>query len=362
MAHNANANATMTSVNFKPNMPLYIPRLFAEHADESYIAGTFFQQGLGQVDRVDLIAKEQNGQTFFEAFVHFAHWFDTPSAHALQAQVLDPQTKAQVVHCQREVRPGVWRPAFWIVNECLNPETPEQREIKHLERQLADEQALADFDESQLLRTVEDQARLITQLFALVEHQAHELDRLGVADSAVEADWRDPSDWMDPDELRDTPEEESELPLTGHEIAQGLPDGPLSDFYKEAGEGLSAEWLALPDEEKLHRLDSELERLSAEVASAVLGSSPPRPRPWSPLSASCGSSQSSTGVGQWCNDDMDPEEDEYEARGECLGCETGADCDGAHRRPSDGEYYSACYCMSTMNPHASLPVDVPRDR
>ena len=347
MAHIANAN--MTSVNFKPNMPLYIPRLFSEHADESYIAGTFFQQGLGQVDRVDLIAKEQDGQTFFEAFVHFAHWFDTPSAHALQAQVLDPQVKAQVVHCQREVRPGVWKPAFWIVNECLNPETPEQREIKHLERQLADEQALADFEESHLLRTVEDQARLIHQLFALVDHQAHELARYGHHDSVIESETPE-HDWMDPDELRDTPEDESELPLTGQEIAQSLPDGPLSDFYKEGTEGLSQEWLALSDEEKLKRLDSELERLSAEVASAVLAST-----------GSCGSSQSSTGVGQWCYDGMDPEEDEYEARGECLGCETGADCDGAHRRQSDGEYYSGCYCTDTMNPHASLPVGPDRD-
>jgi len=351
MAHNANANANMTSVNFKPNMPLYIPRLFAEHADENYIAGTFYQQGLGQVERVDLIAKEQNGQTFFEAFVHFAHWFDTPSAHALQAQVLDPQVKAQVVHCQREVRPGVWKPAFWIVNECLNPETPEQREIKHLERQLADEQALADFEETHLLRTVEDQARLIHQLFALVDHQAHELTRYGHHDTVVVPETPE-HDWMDPDELRDTPEDESELPLTGHEIAESLPDGPLSDFYKEGTEGLSEEWLALSDEEKLHRLDSELERLSAEVASAVLPHS----------SASCGSSQSSTGVGQWCYDGMDSdgEEDEYEARGECPGCESGIDNDGAHCRPSDGEYYSGCYCMDTMNPHEGASVRAPR--
>jgi hypothetical protein len=345
MAHIANAN--MTSVNFKPNMPLYIPRLFTEHADESYIAGTFFQQGLGQVDRVDLIAKEQDGQTFFEAFVHFSHWFDTPSAHALQAQVLDPQVKAQVVHCQREVRPGVWKPAFWIVNECLNPETPEQREIKHLERQLADEEALADFEESHLLRTVEDQARLINQLFALVDHQACELARYGYHDTIIVPEAPE-HDWMDPDELRDTPEYESELPLTGHEIAQSLPDGPLSDFYKEGTEGLSQEWLALPDEEKLHRLDSELERLSAEVASAVLTST-----------GSCGSSQSSTGHGHWCHDDMDPELDEYEAHGECLGCETGTDCDGAHRRQSDGEYYSGCYCT---NSYASVSMEIPHER
>lgn len=340
MAHTANAN--MTSVTFKPNMPLYIPRLFPEHADESYIAGTFFEHGIGQVERVDLIAKQQNEQVFFEAFVHFSHWFDTPSARALQAQVLDPQVKAQVVHCQREVRPGVWRPAFWIVNECLNPETLEQREIKHLERQLADEEALADFEEYHLLRTVEDQARLINQLFALVDHQARELARYGYHDTAIVPEPSPEHDWMDPDELRNTPENESELPLTGHEIAQGVPDGPLSDFYKEGAEGLSQEWLALSDEEKLHRLDSELEQLSTEVASAVLASS-----------ASYGSSQSSTEFGQWCYDDS-----EYEARGECLGCESGADCDGAHRRQSNGEYYSGCYNMST---HTSVPEWVPRD-
>lgn len=339
MAHIANAN--MTSVTFKPNMPLYIPRLFTEHADESYIAGTFFQQGIGQVERIDLIAKELNGQAFFEAFVHFSHWFDTPSAHALQAQILNPQVKAQLVHCQREVRPGVWKPAFWIVNECLNPETPEQREIKHLERQLADEKALADFEESHLLRTVEDQARLINQLFALVDHHARELARYGYHDTVVMPETPE-HDWMDPDELRNTPEHESELPLTGHEIASSLPDGPLSDFYKEGTEGLPQEWLALSDDDKLHRLDSELERLSAEVASAVLTST-----------ASCGSSQSSTGFGQWYCDEMD----EYELRGECPGCESGIDNDGAHCRPSDGGYYSGCYCM---DPHENASVRAPR--
>lgn len=339
MAHIANAN--MTSVTFKPNMPLYIPRLFTEHADESYIAGTFFQQGIGQVERIDLIAKEQNGQAFFEAFVHFSHWFDTPSAHALQAQILNPQVKAQLVHCQREVRPGVWKPAFWIVNECLNPETPEQREIKHLERQLADEKALADFEESHLLRTVEDQARLINQLFALVDHHARELARYGYHDTVIMPETPE-HDWMDPDELRNTPEHECELPLTGHEIASSLPDGPLSDFYKEGTEGLPQEWLALSDEDKLHRLDSELERLSTEVASAVLAST-----------ASCGSSQSSSEVGQWYCDEMD----EYELRGECPGCESGIDNDGAHCRPSDGGYYSGCYCM---DPHENASVRAPR--
>lgn len=328
----------MTPVTFKPNMPLYIPRLFTEHADESYIAGTFFQQGIGQVERVDLIAKEQNGQTFFEAFVHFSHWFDTPSTRALQAQIQDSHVKAQVVHCQRQVRPGVWKPAFWIVNECFNPETLEQREIKHLERQLADEQALADFDEFHLLRTIDDQARLITQLFALVEHQAHEL---GHQESSMLPEAQE-HDWMDPDELRDTPEDESELPLTTHERMRERQDRALSDFYKEWPEGYGQEWLALSDEEKLHRLDFDFDQLSAEVASAALAST-----------ASCGSSQSSTEISHWCYDGVD----EYDVRGECPGCESGIDNDGAHCRPSDGEYYAACY---SMNSHEGASVQAPR--
>ena len=258
MAHIANANANMTSVNFKPNMPLYIPRLFPEHADENYIKWVFHQGNYGQVNRVDLNAKEgPDGQTFFEAFVHFDYWFNTEAAHALQALILDSKTTAQVVHCQRLSNTGVWKPAFWIVNECLNPETPAEREIKLLERQLADEKALADFDEFHLHRTIDNQAQLITQLFALIEHQANEL---GHRESNVLPEVPE-HDWMDPDELRDTPEEQSELPLTGHEIASKLPDGPLSDFYKDASVHLSPEWLSLSDEEKRRRLDDDLDKL-----------------------------------------------------------------------------------------------------
>ena len=37
-------------------------------------------------------------------------------------------------------------------------------------------------------------------------------------------------------------------------------------------------------------------------------------------------------------------DEEWEDRGECPGCESGIDCDHAHRRITDGEYYSACCC------------------
>ena len=37
-------------------------------------------------------------------------------------------------------------------------------------------------------------------------------------------------------------------------------------------------------------------------------------------------------------------DEEWEDRGECPGCESGIDCDHAHRRITDGEYFSACCC------------------
>ena len=46
-----------------------------------------------------------------------------------------------------------------------------------------------------------------------------------------------------------------------------------------------------------------------------------------------------------CEEEEEVDEDkEWEDRGECPGCESGIDGDDAHRRISDGEYYSACCC------------------
>ena len=59
-----------------------------------------------------------------------------------------------------------------------------------------------------------------------------------------------PIDVQEFDPLLLTPDNEDDLPKSGHELAAQYPDGPISDFYKEVGNGLSDEWLSLSDEEK----------------------------------------------------------------------------------------------------------------
>lgn len=323
----------MTPVTFKPNMPLFIPRVFPEHADERYIVGIFHTLGLGHVSKVDFVERTDADKIHFEAFVHFATWYNTPSAHQLQQQILDDAITAKVVHCQREVKPGHLRPAFWIVNECLNPETEREREMKQTIQQLRDE---AEWAEQSYAEQLAAQEKLITRLFDLVDHQAAELAALRGSDG----EWGDvigivPEEesfvnGMPLDEFdlhRELPETQDELPVVGQELAQGLPDGPLRDFYSEVDEGLTPGWLALSDDEKRAQLDAQLDEL----------------RSGAPDSASCASSQSYT-VG-W--DGCDEAHAVYE---ECPGCESGVDCDAAHRN-EDGDYYPACYCMDTMNPY-----------
>ena len=176
----------MTSVTFKPNMPLYIPRLFPEHADESYIAGTFFQQGLGQVERVDLIAKEQPEQVLLRGVRSLLplvrHPFSSRSpgsgpgsagqgpGRALPAGGAPWGLEAGVLDRQRVSQP---RDALSSARSSISSANSQTK------------QALADFEEFHLLRTVEDQARLINQLFALVDHQARELARYGYHDTVI---------------------------------------------------------------------------------------------------------------------------------------------------------------------------------
>ena len=325
----------MTSVTFKPNMPLFIPRVFPEHADEQYIVGTFHVLGLGQVAKVDLVERSVADKVHFEAFVHFATWYNTPVAHQLQQQILDDAVTAKVVHCQREIKPGCLRPAFWIVNECLNPETEREREMKQTIQQLRDE---AEWAEESAAEQLTAQEKLITRLFDLVDHQAAELVALrglGEAHDVVgivpeEENFINGIPLDEFDLHRELPETQDELPVVGQELAQGLPDGPLRDFYTEVGEGLPSEWLALSDDEKRAQLDAQLDELQATVSDC----------------ASCASSQSYT-VGWEGYNNVDEARAAFE---ECPGCESGVDCDGAHRN-EDGDYHPGCYCMDTMNPY-----------
>jgi len=219
-----------------PHMVLFIPRVFPDSANQQHIANVFAQQGIGWVHHVDLIDKSRGGEHYFQAFVHFVYWYNTWEAYTLQAQVNDPQVSAKIFLPDREVRPGVWRPSFWLVSECRNPLTPLERD---LQSQIYDERAQTDWEIQELRDIVAQQDALLTQL-------------LGASSSDI--------DEFDP--LLNTPDDESELPIVGAELAASHPAEFMRDFYMECHEdALSQEWLAMSQEQKRLFLDAQLQEI-----------------------------------------------------------------------------------------------------
>ena len=124
------------STAFNKKMSIYIPRVdtrslpnefgcpgsseYLSSAKE-FISKQFSHQGIGEVDRVDLVSKKTpDGYTFYIAFVHFNEWFDTVEAHSLQEAIVSGE-KA-MVHFHKH-----W---FWIVTENRNPRTADEVDLR----------------------------------------------------------------------------------------------------------------------------------------------------------------------------------------------------------------------------------------
>ena len=127
-----------TTSAFNKKMSLYIPRVdtrslpnefgcpgsseYLSSAKE-FISKQFSYQGIGEVDRVDLVSKKTpDGYTFYIAFVHFNEWFDTVEAHSLQDAIVSGE-KA-MVHFHKH-----W---FWIVTENRNPRAAEEVDLREV--------------------------------------------------------------------------------------------------------------------------------------------------------------------------------------------------------------------------------------
>ena len=127
-----------TTSSFNKKMSIYIPRVdtrslpnefgcpgsseYLSSAKE-FISKQFSHQGIGEVDRVDLVSKKTpDGYTFYIAFVHFNEWFDTVEAHSLQDAIVSGE-KA-MVHFHKH-----W---FWIVTENRNPRAAEEVDLREV--------------------------------------------------------------------------------------------------------------------------------------------------------------------------------------------------------------------------------------
>ena len=122
-------------IQLDSKLSLYIPRITPDWADEDAIAEQFHNQDVGYVERVDLIHKVgNNGKEYFQAFIHFDHWYETSVAYNIQERINDADSNRQA----RLVYDDPW---YWMLLRNTKPRTEAERRLEA--RILILEQALA---------------------------------------------------------------------------------------------------------------------------------------------------------------------------------------------------------------------------
>ena len=273
-----NNNANNNYADFKPRMVLHLPLVLARHADENYFKRIFDAHNIGRVDHVDFVEKhihDGDKESKIQAFVHFDHWYPSQRAYDLQLQITNPAITATLTHEGDYARSGP--SVYWILNECMNPETPREREMKKTIQRLED---TMEYEESVATDYAEKQNEVIKSLFELAQLQQAELkmlrERYGEAETCgALPDEETIVSGMHLDDFdlhRNLPESHDELPVTAMEFACDYPaKHHLRHFYSEVADGsLSSEWLQKSDEEKTTELDAELDRLASRPTVAMV--------------------------------------------------------------------------------------------
>ena len=94
---------------------VFIPRVFS-NIRANRIGDTFHNLNIGDVEKVDLVAKtSKNGDSYNMAFVHFKGFYDTQAATDFRKEVEDPEIKAKLVYEE---------PWFWLVLPFEKKEKP----------------------------------------------------------------------------------------------------------------------------------------------------------------------------------------------------------------------------------------------
>lgn len=100
---------------FNNKLSVYIPRITPEWANTDSISHVFQLYEIAIVDRVDLVVqKDDYGEIYYQGFIHFKEWYDTPATRHLQERILDTSRQARVVYND---------PSYWIVLKNNNPMT-----------------------------------------------------------------------------------------------------------------------------------------------------------------------------------------------------------------------------------------------
>jgi hypothetical protein len=146
----------MSSIN--QQLSLFVPYMFL-NITEARIAAIFASLLLGEVHHVDFVPKtDKNGKKYNAAYIHFRHWYNTPTVENFQERVTNPDKEARIVYDE---------PWFWIVLENTAVKTNETEFVSSdyatlLEGKLAAaEKRLEELEEASWERIAELEERVL---------------------------------------------------------------------------------------------------------------------------------------------------------------------------------------------------------
>lgn len=121
-----NSQKATSIMTFNNKMSLFIPRVHLTEANEETIK--YILYSLGLVDRVDLVNKGD----YFQAFVHFHVWYDSPYTRTLQDLIEDPNA-CSTLKCYSD------RSTYFILLKNKNPMTRQEVELERLVKEMEEE-------------------------------------------------------------------------------------------------------------------------------------------------------------------------------------------------------------------------------
>jgi len=66
---------------------IYLPSVIGKHKEEAFMKEVFLHENIGQVSRVDYVAKKTNEKELTTAYVHFEKWYDTPLTQKIRSTI-----------------------------------------------------------------------------------------------------------------------------------------------------------------------------------------------------------------------------------------------------------------------------------
>ena len=66
---------------------IYLPSVIGKHKEEAFMKEVFLHENIGQVSRVDYVAKKTNEKELTTAYVHFEKWYDTPLTQKMRCTI-----------------------------------------------------------------------------------------------------------------------------------------------------------------------------------------------------------------------------------------------------------------------------------